>query len=535
MTLQRLATSTVPTPLSSILAVVVLLLLHRSTPAHSASYYDQYSSAQQQQSSTYAIESSRRERNLDHWDADTLAAYLGLTTSSEDDTKYVPLPPQEHVYAGHDAAILFYAQWCPNCHALAPNYDAIGTLLHAGSAKSNLIMALFDCEQNSAHMALCKAAGVKNYPTVMYIGSGTYHDTDPVTARVVGRDKSAGPMGATPLELRRAVKFQGDWRYGDQVLDWIKAMRGLSRWHRLNTEGWLSVLRRGMFGMFRKPGARGEAGSLPVGVPPKLADVRAGGGSGSSTVEANALKKQVKTLEKEMVSYDKLIETSNEAVLHASYTIDSLLLPTKPKDGELGADCMAEGSSYPPFVDVFAALKKSNGWDATAESSVTATDGDAEGAALGAAAATAASASTESKLSDEYILRSCVVDLTLDYCTRVSTRVTTEYLDELSATPDAEYPALSELDGLLSARTEEVEHYCVGFDKCYVDEFKEESCRPEKCPFKNEVACRYAANCLDPRIKKEYMDALSGKIDTKAEGDRTAASTSTGTGAWGVA
>lgn len=519
------------------LLLSALLLLHQPTPTQSASYYDQYSSQQQKQKqSAYDLTSSRRERNLDHWDADTLAAYLGLTASPDDDTKFLPLTPDDDdVYAGNDAAILFYAQWCPNCHALASTYDAIGTLLHAGSTKSNLVMALFDCERDEINIALCRAAGIRAYPTIMYIGSGTYHDTDPITAYVVGRDKSAGPMGATPPTItRRAVKFQGDWRYGEQVLDWIKAMRGLSRWHRLNTEGWMSVLRRGLFGLFTKGGRRrGKVDSLPVGVPPMLAEVRAGadgGGVTSSSAEAKALKKRAKFLETEIESYDKLIEKSNEAVLHASYTIDSLLLPMTPKDGELGADCLVEGS-YPPFADAFATLKKSNGWNDTSRLISDAMDGVDDGGDAASYAAAAAGTASESKLRDEYILRSCVVDLTLDYCTRVSSRVTTEYLDELNETPEAEYPMLSELDELLANRTEKVEPYCVGFDKCYVDEFKEESCQPGTCPFKNEVACRYVANCLDPRIKKEYVDALE-KIGKVGKEDKKTASA--GTGAWGV-
>ena len=72
-------------------------------------------------------------------------------------------------------------------------------------------------------------------------------------------------------------------------------------------------------------------------------------------------------------------------------------------------------------------------------------------------------AGATSELSDEYILRSCVVDLSLDYCTRVSTRVTTDYLDGLEKIPEAEYPKLSDLDALLANRTDEVEPYCTAF------------------------------------------------------------------------
>ena len=525
--------------LLSSLLLVVLLQLPTSTTA--ASYYDQYSQQSSSSSSAYDVLSPRRERNLDHWDADTAAAYLGLTRSQNGD-EFTPLPPQDDIYAGHDAAILFYAQWCQNCHALAPSYDAIGTLMEAGTTKSNLILALFDCERDAEHMALCRAVGVQAYPTVMFVGSGPYHDRDPFTARFTPRSKNK-MAGTVPKELKRVVQFAGDWRYADQVLDWIKCMRGLSRWHRLNTEGWLSVLRRGIFGLLRKPdmtsGSKAKSGSnsLPVGVPPQLVQARASGGGGGmntmSTAETTALQKKVTTLETQMKSYDDLLKTSNEAVLHASYTVDSFLLPTVPKEGELGADCVVK-TAYPPYVDVYAALKTSDGWDATAESGKASGAGDV-GDETDDDAAT-------SPLSDEYLLRSCVVDLSLDYCTRVSTRVTTDYLDELERIPEADYPKMSDLDALLTNRTDAVEPYCSTFTECYLEEFMDDAkCRPDTCPFKNEAACRYVANCLDARIKKEYVEALTAIGETaeqRAAAAAAAASDKKSTGgskAWGVA
>ena len=374
----------------------------------------------------------------------------------------------------------------------------------------------------------------------MFVGSGPYHDRDPLTARLVPlAGKSAQKAGTVPTELKRVVQFAGDWRYAEQVMDWIKCMRGLSRWHRLNTEGWLSVLRRGIFGLLRKPdmNSKAKANSLPVGVPPKLIEARnaanGGGGGGMSTAETAALQKKVTTLETQMKSYDDLLTTSNEAVLHASYTVDSFLMPTTPKEGELGADCVVE-TSYPPYVDVYAALKQSDGWDTTADSAPAGAQADDDASADGTDA-------QSSGLSDEYLLRSCVVDLSLDYCTRVSTRVTTDYLDELETIPEADYPKLSDLDALLNNRTDAVEPYCSTFTECYVDEFQDDAqCRPEACPFKNEVACRYVANCLDARIKKEYTEALTALGETAEQRAAAAAasdkkSTSGGSKAWGVA
>ena len=58
-------------------------------------------------------------------------------------------------------------------------------------------MALFDCEKSTKHTELCLAAGIKAYPTMMFGGSGTIHDTDVLSGSILGKDRSAGPFGAT--------------------------------------------------------------------------------------------------------------------------------------------------------------------------------------------------------------------------------------------------------------------------------------------------------------------------------------------------
>jgi hypothetical protein len=70
-------------------------------------------------------------------------------------------------------------------------------------------MALFDCELNNQHIQLCKALSVTYYPTLLFVGSGPYHATDPVTGAILGA-KSAGVMGPAPVW--NTVKFQGNWQ-----------------------------------------------------------------------------------------------------------------------------------------------------------------------------------------------------------------------------------------------------------------------------------------------------------------------------------
>ena len=70
-------------------------------------------------------------------------------------------------------------------------------------------------------------------------------ERDVLSSSVLGKDKSAGPYGATTL--RRTVKFQGNWQYGDQLLDWVSIMKGLSSWHAVTESGPLRGLRNGIF------------------------------------------------------------------------------------------------------------------------------------------------------------------------------------------------------------------------------------------------------------------------------------------------
>jgi hypothetical protein len=65
---------------------------------------------------------AKRDRNLDLWDADTLAYHI------------------DH-YPGYDVAIMFFEQGDRNSYSLARMWDGIATHLQAGSSSSRLIMA----------------------------------------------------------------------------------------------------------------------------------------------------------------------------------------------------------------------------------------------------------------------------------------------------------------------------------------------------------------------------------------------------------
>lgn len=449
---------------------------------------------------TYETKISRRERNLDHIDAETLAAYLGLDSDTAK-------PLEEDKYVGYDTAIMFYAQWCTNCHKFATVWDTIGQLVHAGTTESNLIMALFNCELNQHHTKLCDAAGVTHYPTLMYVGAGKYQDTDPISSAVMG-SKAAGPYG--PTKLPRTVKFQGNLNVGDSVLDWIKAMRGLSTWNKWNymDGGWLRGVRQLFKNPLKKKVEAETKNALPVGVPTGVS------GSGAKSATSNYyLERELKTAEENLVSAKKDLEEAKMTTNHAGYLIDSFLFPVATNESD------DDGKSTEVPVDVFQKMKELDAWGLTL----------------------ADSASNE----EEAIVKSCVVDLTLDFCTRFSSKATTDYLASISDLSTEEYPTFTTMEKELLALIEEREPYCAKFNDCYKNGFKEsEGCRPETCPFKNDAACRYLTGCMSEHIQKEYKDVLEKAAKAESSESKTKTSTSDTTsakvddskpsGGWGI-
>ena len=385
-------------------------------------------SAQYGDQTTYSTQGKvatvRRERNLEHWDSDTLAYYLDE-------------------YPGYDVAILFYAQWDTHSHTLAPYWDRIATMLDAGNDSSRLIMALFDCELNEAHTQLCTALNIEAYPTMMFVGSGPYHDTDPFTKAVFGK-KSAGIMGESPVP--NTVKFQGNWQYTDSIFDWIRTMQALSNWHTWSTEGFGKRLRN-----FLLPHKKPKA-ALPVGIP-GLANGRGGTGGGSAQV--NALESKIEAL---TVSNDQM----EKIATRSATMLDSVLAPTSSQD-------------------MFTLVDEKNAWTKD-------TPPDAV----------------------NEILRNCVMEISLDYCQRVGTKVATDLVTDLenSGKTVEEMLAMENLDQLVSDRIGLEEPYCIILEECILSDFKDEQCRPKACPFKNESACRYLTACLDASLQQEYADAL---------------------------
>ena len=537
------------TILSCIICLSFLQLVNADAVDDLWNKYMQQADTSSQQAKSYESTITRRERNLDHWDVPTAAAYLGLhpetlqplpkyasdvssaqdtTTASNSLTSSSTTQTSQQLtdeYIGHDAAILFYAQWCRNCHAVAPSWDAIATHINAGSTSSNIVMALFDCEKNTQATQLCLSAGITAYPTIMFVGRSKIHDTDFVTKSILGKDKSAGPYGATTLD--RTVKFQGNWQYADQILDWISIMKGISYWGGVTDSGPLRSVRNVLFGLLtggkynKNKGKNKGGGSLPVGVPPNFQPELRGigsssGGAGSYTVDTAASAQEVKALEMKLNATTEEKKLYEKAVSHSSQLLNGMLFPSSKND------------TQEIHRDPFTILTKSDGWYSNATS-----------------------LPNEDTPNDEHpsILRSCALELSIDYCTRITTRETNTYLEVLSAIPESDpFPSLEEIEKHLLDEVKKQEPYCGLIETCMVSNFEElEECRPEVCPFVNDAACTYLESCLDPTVQDEYGRALGlikegekvmdqdfsvagGTVDDKASDTKSKA----GVGGWGV-
>ena len=458
---------------------------------------------------SYAARTSRRERSLDHWDAETLAAYLGVDVSTG---KPLDEDGKKDTYVGYDAAVMFYSQSCKHCHNFAPLWDAIANILHAGTRDSDLIMSLFNCELDTTHMKLCKAAGVTHYPTLLFIGSGTFHDKIPF----VSQDKNPGNT------LPRTVKYPGaNLAIGDAVLDWIKTMQGISTWNKWNRHGWVHWLRQRFsfpgFGSKKSSSSSSSSSTnekaLPVGVP---FSNNPSEGQQQTSVSTKELEAKVKSMETQIKTLKSKNEELDLATNHAGWIIESFLFPNNKNITGM----VQEVDDKYAHVDIFELMTETNVWDV----SILKTE-------------------STSELTDGKILKSCVADIALDYCTRASTKLTNDYLkkidDDIKADANVTYPTLATMESELKDIVKEEEPYCSIIASCYKSDFAASStddCRPAKCPLKNDSACRYvSATCLSSDVQDEYRKALTEESEnTSTEAKDTTSNKKSSGGAFGM-
>lgn len=356
-------------------------------------------------STTKAEAQVKRLNNLDYLDAATLRYYLSAPAMD------------------YDVAVMFYAQWCKNCHALAPIWDQISRLLKAGTTESKVIVGLFDCETNEEHSDLCNAAGVTHYPTLAFFSlAGNNHHL----ARKAPK---------------HVTKYAANWQYGDALLDWIRAMSALARWHRV---GWGKRIRNAIFGKKEKKVFE----QLPQGVPKAIANEQ----------ELQRLRNQTN-------------ETQALAVRSSTF-VEVLLFPVRGK-GDTFPVISDNGKNY---TDVYAMLQQQNAWKSD-------------------------------KIFDQ-IIRTCVSEIALDYCSRLSTAYMEVWIDSWPLSKQITEEAFQEFQTQLQLDLAANDPFCAVMDDCAVSNFAEPKCQPTTCPFSDRTVCRYLTACLTDQIQHEYAEAM---------------------------
>lgn len=354
---------------------------------------------------------TQRSGNIDVLDLETMEYYRDGTTREP-----------------FDVVVLFYAKWCQNCRALSPIYIRIAELLSAGSR--NLILGYFDCEADYEHATLCSTLGVKHYPTIHFYSLSGQHLPSPRTLP------------------HHATEFAGNWQQGEAILDWIKCMSFLSRWHR---SGWGAHLRKWLLFSGAKPSPNEESTQLPVGIPPAVA------------------------LERKTASLEVDVQMNRDLALRSSSIINVMLFPV--------TDVMPKPlmqDNYTDFPDIFAYLFTQDRWLVQNDT-------------------------------PSLVLRTCTMEMVMDLCERLTNHATNEWVNNLKVTTIDEITdeQLARFTDDVMDAVHGREPFCALVEKCVIEDYMPPECRPLSCPFHDRMACRYVTACLTETMQQAYADALN--------------------------
>jgi len=494
-------------PISSLFCSVIITLIFMysflETRAANTGDFSFDTLSQSEKQSLYEETIVRRDLNLDYWDADTLTYYLGYDNKKKniflEENASKNLKGSKE-YAGIDAAVMFYAQWCRNCHTFVPIWDTIASLLHAGTTRGNIVMALFDCEMNEQHMKICNVAGVEKYPTLMYLGASSCYEPNSLWELLLGRREKYTP-NIVDYKLSRAVTFQGDLNVGDSVLDWVKVMRALSSWHKLsnNKGAWMRSFRKSLWNILNlgilknmiRTKIPTNLSYLPIGIPYYRRN---------TSFFPMAVKWELNMLENKIKSSETDLESYKLASKNGDLFIESFLFPPQVNisfeynsmDKNINKT-QSEVNVTTTNADPFKIMSETMAWDIKSDIFIF----------------------PQKKNYEAIILKSCLIDIITDYCNRLFTRVTSQFVFALKSFSIDEYPNIVEIEDKIRGSVKEKEPYCSIFHSCLITDFKGEenelmmTCRPSMCPFINTNACTYVSGCLSEGIRGEYSDVLN--------------------------
>ncbi|CAM9186390.1 unnamed protein product [Ectocarpus sp. 6 AP-2014] len=127
-----------------------------------------------------------------------------------------------------DYAVMFYAPWCQHCKELfMPLWEDVSMQMAEEDprGKRKLVLAKFNCEQDTTAAAFCQEINLQFYPTFMFFGAGKFHDHDPLSGMV---------LGPRPTEHDSSAKFPaGAVVYHEVLAGWTKTMHFISGYNRV--------------------------------------------------------------------------------------------------------------------------------------------------------------------------------------------------------------------------------------------------------------------------------------------------------------
>ena len=172
-------------------------------------------------------------------------------------------------------------------------------------------------------------------------------------------------------------------------------------------------------------------------------------------------------------SNDKILEHQQEElenlVQRSTAIVETLLFPIQDSTGNY---VMEEGKKK--YTDVFSLLSKNEGW----------------------------------RSEDMSILRTCAMEVSLDYCQRFSSSKAEELARGITDLDSITEYDIEKLQKELLDLISDEEPYCVVIEDCIMSDMASDSCRPDHCPFNEKIACRYLTACLSESIHEEYKQAM---------------------------
>jgi len=93
---------------------------------------------------------------------------------------------------------------------------------HAEAKTTDLLIAQFDCEADHTTEEVCYYLGIDRYPTVMYLGYGSFYSNDPISVYLFGQKP----------RLDRATVYEGELGDPQALSDWTDLMHMATMWHK---------------------------------------------------------------------------------------------------------------------------------------------------------------------------------------------------------------------------------------------------------------------------------------------------------------